>query len=284
VETVLPYITESQRKLIQETISRIADLVQPEKIICYGIRTKSGNSWSAFLQTPESHTVLAIDLLIILDEKDKGKRESISAIAENLSGDTIKLITVVHSIDAVNANLEAGNPFFTTLQRLQLVYDSNRSSLSLPTDKAISESFQEANQRKADLAIMFYETASECASDNLNDVAAFMLHQTVELTCIALLRTCLGYKPTTHSIKKRLLLLIENITLEVSEIFPRSTNEEDELFDILQRAYSDVRYKYDYTVSADKVFILLDRVNEFHALALGLCRERWDEHNKTQYT
>ena len=274
MKTVLPCITESQRKLIQETVGRIVESALPEKIICYGIRTLCIERWSSFSNGDKSEPSISIDLLVILQEKDKGKRESVSDIVENLSNESIRLISVVHSMDAVNINLEQGNPFFTTLySNGVLVYDSNRVPLSVPVNSVTNNSFNEGNQRKFDLAQMFYETACDCATEGRNDVAVFMFHQAIELTCIALLRTCLGYKPTTHSIK-RLFMLIENVTQEIEQIFPRSTNEEAELFNILQRAYSDVRYKESYSVSGDKVFTLLERVHEFQVMALATCEKK----------
>lgn len=227
MQTVLPYITESRQILIQETISKIAEAVEPEKIVCYGIRIQSSMFWSSFWQESENNTITTLDLLIILHEKDKSKRESVSNIVENLSNDNIKLISVVHSMDAVNTNLETGNPFFGALYRRGiLVYDNNRTPISIPTSEGFNgsqqTSFNESNQRKLDLARKFHETACDCATDGRNDVAVFMLHQTVELTCIALLRTCLGYRPATNSIKK-LFMLTENLTTDVCQLFPRST-------------------------------------------------------------
>jgi len=248
----------------------------PEKIICYGIRTISSERWSSFLNGSKSNPSVSLDLLIILQEKDKRKRESVSDIVENFSNESIRLITIVHSIEAVNTNLEEGNPFFTTLySNGVLVYDSNRAPLSTPSSD-VNNFFTESNQRKFDLARMFYETACDCTTEGRNDVAVFMFHQAVELTCIAMLRTCLGYKPTTHSIKK-LFMLIENVTQEIEQIFPRSTNEEAELFNILQRAYSDVRYKESYSVSSDKVFTILERVHEFQVMALTTCEKKRNE-------
>jgi HEPN domain-containing protein len=280
MQTLLPYITESQQILLQETISKIAKIVMPEKIICYGVRVQSSKLWSNFEQESEDN-IITLDLLIILHEKNKGKRESVSDIVENLSNDSIKLIAVVHSMDAVNTNLEAGNPFFGTLYRSGiLVYDNNDVPLSIPLNEAFNGSHQTAfnqyNQRKLDLARMFHETACDCVTDGRNDVAVFMLHQAVELASIALLRTCLGYRPTTHNIRK-LFLLIENITPDVRQLFPGTTTQEKEIFNTLQKAYSEVRYKDGYTVSADMVFILLERVSELVTIVSTLCQDKWNQ-------
>lgn len=73
METVLPYIAESQRKLIQETLAKIVELAQPEKIICYGIRTMLGERWSCFSNGNKSEPSISIDLLVILQERINAK-------------------------------------------------------------------------------------------------------------------------------------------------------------------------------------------------------------------
>lgn len=280
MEIKLPDITESQYALIQEVVSRIIETVHPEKIICYGVRVKSQNLWSSFISTDNTNAVATIDLLIILHYKDKGKRESILDTVEKLSNETLSVVPIVHSIDAVNNNLESGNPFFVTLYKKGvLLYDSNSFPLIAPPNEVnpeILKAFNLETRRKFDLGQALYESAVECSRAGRYDVAVFMLHQAVELTCISLLRNCLGYKPTTHSIR-RLFLLLENITLDIHEIFPRSTESDVEIFNILQRAYSDVRYKELYSVSSESVFTLLSRVDQFQQMASKICRAKWEE-------
>ena len=86
----------------------------------------------------------------------------------------------------------------------------------------------------------------------------------------------MGYKPSTHNLK-RLFSIMENFTSECIRIFQRSTNEEKELFDALCRAYSEVRYKEEYEISAQIVSALIGRVKLFLTLAeklyLGKIRE-----------
>ncbi len=85
--------------------------------------------------------------------------------------------------------------------------------------------------------------------------------------------SCLGYRPTTHSIK-RLFSLVQNITPEVKSLFPSSTDQEADLLEILHKAYSDVRYKDGYEVTANNVFVLMGRVSALHDLAKELCTNR----------
>ncbi|NOT74951.1 MAG: HEPN domain-containing protein [Cyclobacteriaceae bacterium] len=280
METQLSSVTETQQVIIRRTISLIIESFHPEKIICYGTRSNSSNVWSSFTSPDNNNSSMAIDLLIILQDKDKGKRESISDSVEKLSNDFLAIIPIVHSVDAVNNSLEIGNPFFVRVYRSGvLLHDNDTVPLITPSrvvDPHVQSSFVQGSKRKFDLAQAFYQTATDCLQESRYDVAVLMLHQAVELTCISLLRTCIGYKPTTHSIR-RLFLLLENITLNVHTIFPRSTESELQIFNILQRAYSDVRYKEDYSVAADNVLTLHNRVWKFQNMALILCQNKWRE-------
>lgn len=79
-------------------------------------------------------------------------------------------------MDAVNINLEQGNPFFTTLySKGVLVYDSNQAALSVPVSSVTHNTLNEGNERKFELAQMFYETACDCATDGRNDVIKSIL-------------------------------------------------------------------------------------------------------------
>ncbi len=57
-------------------------------------------------------------------------------------------------------------------------------------------------------------------------------------------------------------------------VFPCITKEEKELFKILQKAYSDSRYKDVYDISADKVAVLTERVKELQAIAKSLYKDK----------
>jgi HEPN domain-containing protein len=79
---------------------------------------------------------------------------------------------------------------------------------------------------------------------------------------MALLRVYTGYRSTTHNLF-RLLALIENFSFVPSTIFPCITEEETELFNLLNKAYSDARYKETYTVPTETAIVLKNRVQQF---------------------
>jgi HEPN domain-containing protein len=119
----------------------------------------------------------------------------------------------------------------------------------------------------------FLKGAADSLTYGRPDLTLFMLHQAVEHTCIALIRVFTGYRPNTHNLS-RLLAIIENFSAMLMAIFPCITKEEKELFKILQKAYSDSRYKEEYNISLDKVTLLTDRVRELQIIAESLYTDR----------
>lgn len=271
---VIPYVSAAQQALVEAMLATIVGKTKPEKIICYGMRTGTSKRWSIFSSAYDETMTTALDLLIVVEAKDKRDRETVANVIDSLGSDNIRMVAVVHSIDAVNNGLAEGNPFFTTLYyKGALLYDKPGVPMVFPSEQGIGKRMLEANQRKRALASVFFETARNCATAGRHDVAALLLHQVVELSCNALLRTVLGYRPTTHSLKK-LLALTENISPGLRSIFPGSTREEEVIFDILQRAYSDVRYKEEYTISPENLFVLLERVGAFVSASETLCQQK----------
>ncbi len=272
----LPYIRDPHRTLIATAIDKIVDKAQPEKIICYGVRTGSQTRWSCFTEGPEEETTITIDLLVITLKADKRHRDQVANIIESLNSE-IRFVPVVHSMDAVRADLEERNLFFVTLcQKGILLYEQHPAPLVIPCTISESKPF---NSRLA-LVQSFYQAASDCVTNENFKTAMFLLHQSVELSCTELLTCRLGYRSTTHSLRK-LFALSENITAKVTELFPASTEEEEKLFKLLQRAYVDVRYKEDYAVSPNDVFTLSERVSELLYRVEQLCNEGRDDSTGT---
>jgi hypothetical protein len=65
----------------------------------------------------------------------------------------------------------------------------------------------------------------------------------------------------------RLLRLVGNLSTQVTSVFPCFTDEERELFNVLQRAYLDARYREVYSVSPADTTILIRRVGMLQNLA-----------------
>ena len=100
-----------------------------------------------------------------------------------------------------------------------------------------------------------------------------MLHQTVEQACITLIRVYMAYRSDMHNLA-RLLNLCLCFSGEPAALFPRKTEEDQRLFQLLLRSHSDARYRSEYKVNSDDADILCTRIRQLIDLTKILCDDR----------
>ena len=71
-----------------------------------------------------------------------------------------------------------------------------------------------------------------------------------------------------------LINAIKNHTTEIFRVFPRDTQEEQRLFDLLQRAYIESRYNPDFEITKEDIDALIPKVEQLRSIVERTCRER----------
>jgi HEPN domain-containing protein len=285
--TVLQHIREDQQKQLVLLVTGIVKAVSPEKIICFGSRTTIAKNWSCFMVGGccEENMSTSYDLLIVTNNDEKRTDDEIIQMIEQLGEPlSLRVNSIVHKLFSVNEALQKGSIFFSSLYcNGALLYNGDGLSFTNPMEELSLDTLKsriEKNWNKGFvIAQRFYQTATHCLSNGWYELCLFMLHQAAQHCCMALLRAFMGYRSKTHNLG-RLLTMIENFSLAPAAIFPRVTKEENELFDLLRKAYSDARYNEDYTVTAEKAIILTDRIRELLVLAEQLCNQKLDTLDK----
>lgn len=265
---IIPNITGDQSRALNSMIAQIAKATKAEKIICYGARTSHDVVWSSFLDATDEAQSMQCDLVILTQEREKAKRDELCESVATYNTPALKFTVLVHGIEAVNDALKKGSHFFSSLiGRGVVLFDSQTVSLNIPTPTAQIASEVEAYWKKRyDVACNFYRSATYALLQGWNSQAVFLLHQAVEHTCIALIKVYMGYRITTHKLS-RLLSMVENFSLYSITVFPRITQDEIRLFNVLEKAYSDSRYDEKYTISAETANALKMEVGEFLQIA-----------------
>jgi HEPN domain-containing protein len=103
-----------------------------------------------------------------------------------------------------------------------------------------------------------------------NNLAAFMLHQAAEHALHTILTLHTGLYLNTHNIDK-LLRYCSMVCYRLPEIFPRNNEENERLFQLLQKAYIHTRYKYDYSINAKDLEVLTGRAERLKRITQELC-------------
>ncbi|MBN9379944.1 MAG: HEPN domain-containing protein [Chitinophagaceae bacterium] len=273
-------LPRSLQQVLAEVVNKIVSAVQPEKIICYGLRSVHYQDWGCFLDEGVIRDTyrLKLDLLIIAPVTKGQLEQDISFAAEQQCKPLADVHCITHKIHSVNENLTKGNPFFCALyNKGLLIYDAGQTALDTPglsVGTSLERNILEVIwSRWYGLAQHFYKSAVDSQDFERPDLTAFMLHQAMEHTCGALIRIFTGYRPNTHNLS-RLLMMVENFTDQFTRIFPKGTKQEEDLYSVLQHGYLDARYKDEYIVPIGILDILIQRVQEAQAVAAILYQEK----------
>lgn len=63
-------------------------------------------------------------------------------------------------------------------------------------------------------------------------------------------------------------------TTDIFKAFPRDTEEEKRLFDLLQRAYIESRYNPDFEITKEDIDALLPKIEQLRDIVEKVCCER----------
>lgn len=172
----------------------------------------------------------------------------------------------LYTIPDIRQGLEAGNLFYTTVfVQEHLVYDSGQSILPEPLPRRITR-IREQSEAEFSLgyrrSVCFQREARHLLAENEPEVAAFMLHQSVELLLRGLVLVMSGKELKSHLLGE-LLQHASRYVPGLQELFGKDAGK-------LERAYTCGRYSLHYQVNeadvqllAGKVEILQEQVYSF---------------------
>jgi len=109
---------------------------------------------------------------------------------------------------------------------------------------------------------------------------ALMLHTMTEQICLGMLRFFTGYSPNHFSLSY-LLELCSYFNSEVSTFFPRITEQDRNLFTLLSRSHSSLRYSGEDTFSEEDMNLLQERYNDFARFCMSSVKNELERENLT---
>lgn len=190
------------------------------------------------------------------------------------------------SISKLNDALSEGRYFYVEiLAQGVMLYDSGEYRLATPREldyaeiKEMAEAYYKDKYSDAEDFLFHAKIAQERGTYQM---CSFMLHQATEnfIKTIPLVYVLYGYKE--HDLE----FLIEKCkpyTLDLAEVFPRDTDEEERLFKLLQRAYIEARYnKKNFTVTKADINALIPKIELLRDIVGKVCYRRLDYYNSQQ--
>lgn len=161
-----------------------------------------------------------------------------------------------NKINEVYKHLRVGHIFYSAVCTQGLkVYDNQRLPLpekgiiDLDTIKVKARNiFNDAFQNSKS----YLDGAEYFATSNQYKQAAFLLHQAMEHALGALLASITSLTTYGHNLKS----LIRNCSFcspDLEAVFPRNSDAEKELFNLLNAAYVSARYSPNYEINQEQV-------------------------------
>ncbi|WP_302606760.1 HEPN domain-containing protein [uncultured Alistipes sp.] len=184
---------------------------------------------------------------------------------------------VNYGIDDFNYALTKAHYFETEIKRDGVIlYDSGTYKLARRRKLDYTEIRDRAQKYfddKFGRALSFVRSAKHDINDGDNLMASFHLHQSVEnfLRTIPMVFILYGHK--SHDLSE-LMNAAKKHTTDIFKAFPRDTEEEKRLFDLLQRAYIESRYNPDFEITKEDIDALLPKIERLRDIVEKVCRER----------
>ena len=228
------------------------------------------------------------DLLVLLDNEDMSLQNHFENRIKKELINTGNLKTpvsfILHGIDRVNEALSEGHYFFTDIKKEGIFLvrkdDCHLVEPRILSSKELKEKAKSFFNQWYTSAVSFIKQYNYAYNENDKLVAAFLLHQATERLYVTVLLVFTGYRPKTHSLDA-LSFRAEMLDERFKQVFPKTTDEEKNLYRLLYRAYIDARYKMDeYQITEKDLEYLGDRVKFLQKLTKKICLTKIDEFGK----
>ena len=227
VKCVLEVLPDCEMIILYGSYARNT-YVDYDQRIEYGVRTCFMSDYDILVVTATRFQNFAINNILnkAIDNYYKGKNPYEST--------TIQFIN--ESIDDLNKAILKNRYFYTDIKREGIMlYDSGRHKLARRRKlnfQEIKELAEEYYTEKFEHANSFLRSACHSYSDQDYKIASFHLHQACENYYKSLILTFTLYSPKEHSLIE-LSAKAKTHSLDLSKAFPRDTQEEKRLFDLL---------------------------------------------------
>lgn len=177
----------------------------------------------------------------------------------------------------MNKAIDKNRYFYTDIKREGIMlYNSGRYKLARRRKqnyREIKELAEEYYNERFERGNEFLLGAIFYNKQGLHKMASFNLHQACENYYNSIILTFTLYSPKEHSLIK-LSARAKTHSQESSKAFPRNTEEEKRLFDLLQGAYIQARYSLHFRITKEDIEALIPKVELLRDIARQCCEER----------
>lgn len=268
VMAVQDAIAHVESKELKAIVRFILSRIHAEKIICFGSIVNDVKNTSCFL--PEDHCATSKQnsyyLLIV---PAAGEQIADIVLQQRLEQEikTVAGVTIiVHRMKEINTALQNGSSFFSNIYKKgTLLYDNDAEPFAVPAKGADISKRILKREKFWDqwylLSENFLKGANFYHEHQFNNIAVFMLHQSLQHCYSGMLRVLTGYRSNSNSLR-RLLKLVDNVLPESSFSAISHTPENARLLGLLMKGFSDARYSDKFDVTNAELTTLMGRIEK----------------------
>ena len=287
MKTSINYLPEKKRDELKRIVKCVLDVLPDcEMIILYGSYAR--NTYVDYDQRIEYGvpTCFMSDYDILVVTKTRFHNYTIDHLLNKAADnyykgkygyDSTTVLFINESIDDLNKAILKSRYFYTDIKKEGvMLYNSGRYKLARRRKlnfQEIKELAEEYYQEKFERANKFLKYAIIANNEADYKEASFFLHQACENFYNSIILTFTLYSPKEHSLLK-LSAKAKTHSLEPSKAFPRDTEEEKRLFELLQDAYVQARYSSRFVVAGKDIETLLSKVELLRDITKQCCEER----------
>ncbi|NQY08783.1 MAG: HEPN domain-containing protein [Flavobacteriales bacterium] len=282
MNTSISHLPEKKQTELTQLTETLSSFKEVEMVILFGSYARGNWVEDQYVEKDVLFEYRSdYDILVVTTHEDLRRKYKIEDKVKAELVTTGKVVTplglIFHGIKQLNQSLQLGNYFFKDIKEEGVVlYDSEKFKLANP--KKLT------TQQSKDKAQNYYNQWFTSASDFYDDYevnlekerflkSAFYLHQAVEQFYTTILLVFTDYRPKDHNIET-LSIKIEMCDKRF-DVFPKETDEEKRLFELLKSAYIDARYNMDeFSITKEELEYLAEKVNLLKDATEKICEEK----------
>jgi HEPN domain-containing protein len=252
-------LTKNFKDQHTELVKIILDSVPADKIYFLGSTLMYRRTESIFMtDAPSCHYVGHYYVLVVT-----GDGQSLNVSQDKIENNCQHLIPVTAIVlrtDQFNQWVNEGHQFAQTVCRIAVLLHGEKQSVSETINKEVSKSDKlEIFNQGLNKVTEFLAGADLFRIREQNKMAAFMLHQAAEQALHTILKITTGLYLNTHNLDK-LIRYCSMVSYKLPDIFSRTNEKNERLFQLLQKAYIGSRYDKSYFIDIDTLVEITNRI------------------------
>ncbi len=257
-------LTDSFKEQHQQLVDIILKACAVEKIYLLGSTLLTSRTESIFMPDTASCRQVGHYYLLVIIKSEQGHNQAQDTI-ENNCQHFIPVTAIVLSDERFEEWLLEGHPFAHAVYTKAILLHGEKETTNLSVATKDKTAIQKENNTIYTAGLNkveeFLAGADLYRIREQNKMCAFMLHQAAEQSLHTLLQLKTGLRVVTHNLDK-LYRYCCMVCYQLPEIIFGSNKENDKrLFNLLQKAYIDTRYKSDYFINTVDLLALTELIN-----------------------